>query len=84
MSNILITGHYTPDPVSMTLRLMNIMAGRHKAQPHPRLSTPKVSFFGPGSGTAKNYNERVSANGWNHYSDRANENGWNARTENGG
>jgi hypothetical protein len=31
-----------------------------------------------GLGTAKNYNDRVSAKGWNHYSDRADENGWNA------
>lgn len=36
--------------------------------------------FGPG--TAKNYNDRPSAKGWNHYSDRADENGWNAMERN--
>lgn len=56
--------------------------GEKDAFGRERLYQPQVSKspgrknFGPG--TAKNYNNRVSSNGWVHYSDLADNNGWNA------
>lgn len=53
-----------------------IKNGVHVLYNPQKSKSPGRKRFGPG--TAKNYNDRVCKNSFDHYSDRCDENGWNA------